>query len=292
MSSSLVPPCHGLRDLAPHYRALLCDVWGVIHNGVQSFETSTHALERYREETGGAVILLTNAPRPHQPILTQLAGLGVPETAFDAVVTSGDVTLALVQAAAEEGKAAYHLGPERDRTLFDGIDIELVEEDDADLVINTGLFDDTTETPEDYVHQFERMIERDLPMICANPDLVVERGGKTIFCAGALAEAYDALGGEVVLVGKPYAPVYERAFDVLEGLLGDRPALSDVLAIGDGLRTDIKGATLQGLDALFVTGGIHSSEVGDSETPEAEKVTATLMENNLKSIGFLRDLVW
>lgn len=256
--SASIPIIGGIADLAPRYEAWLCDIWGVVHNGVAAFPAACDALQRYRA-LGGRVVLLTNAPRPSSIILGQLERLQVPRDAFDMVITSGDVTRGLVERA---GKPVLHIGPERDLPVFEGLDVRLVAEKDAQLVVCTGLFDDRTETAEDYMLLLGRLKARGLPMICANPDRKVERGTELIYCAGAIADAYEAVGGAVEWAGKPYLPVYELALARLSGLKGGPIDRSRVLAIGDGLKTDMAGAAAAGLDAVFVPSGVHVSAKG------------------------------
>ena len=259
-----IPILTGARDLLAGYDVVLCDVWGVIHNGREHFALACDALARFREG-GGRVVLVTNAPRPNPPVREQLDRLGVPRSAFDDIVTSGDVTLAFI---ASHGNAPlHHIGPERDLTLFEilkkltGHTPALVDLADATYVVCTGLFDDQTETPEDYDAAFAQMRARNLDFISANPDLVVHVGDKLLYCSGALAERYAALGGKVIQAGKPYHPIYERAFQIAQGLIGRDVDKARVLAIGDAMRTDIKGACDFGVDALFVTSGIHREEL-------------------------------
>ena len=245
-----------LDEISGHYAAILCDVWGVLHNGVRHFESAAGALAAARER-GLAVVLITNAPRPHEDVEAQLASLDVPEAAWDRVVTSGDVTRELVSAGPRK---VFHLGPDRDLGLYDGLDIDIVEEFEANSVVCTGLFDDEIETPDDYAEMLRRMRARNLPMICANPDIVVERGDRLIYCAGAIAELYRELGGEVVFYGKPHRPIYERAMALAAERRGSPAPLDRVLAIGDSVRTDLTGAHGFGIDCLFVTRGIHSED--------------------------------
>ena len=259
-----IPILTGARDLLAGYDVVLCDVWGVIHNGREHFALACDALARFREG-GGRVVLVTNAPRPNPPVREQLDRLGVPRSAFDDIVTSGDVTLAFI---ASHGNAPlHHIGPERDLTLFEilkkltGHTPALFDLADATYVVCTGLFDDQTETPEDYDAAFAQMRARNLDFISANPDLVVHVGDKLLYCSGALAERYAALGGKVIQAGKPYHPIYERAFQIAQGLIGRDVDKARVLAIGDAMRTDIKGACDFGVDALFVTSGIHREEL-------------------------------
>ena len=248
----------GLGVLAPAYDLILCDVWGVVHNGRQHFAPACAALARFRAG-GGTIVLITNAPRPQPPILAQLGALGVPADAFDALVTSGDVTLAFI---AERGAAPlYHIGPERDLALFESLRAmgralpPLVDLSRAEYVVCTGLFHDDRETPQDYDATLDTMLKRDMALISANPDLVVHVGERLIYCAGALAERYAERGGRVLQAGKPYAPIYKRALGMAETIRGRAVERARVLAIGDAMRTDIKGACDQGIDALFVTSG-------------------------------------
>ena len=220
-----------------------------------------------------AVVLITNAPRPHDGVEAQLATLGVPDGAWDRVVTSGDVTRDLIGAGPRK---VFHLGPDRDFSLYDGLDIDLVEEFEASSVVCTGLFDDETETPDDYREMLARLRARNLPFICANPDIVVERGDRLIWCAGALARDYAQLGGRTLIAGKPHAPIYEAALKAAGEVLGREIGRSEVLAIGDGMLTDIKGAADNGIDALYVSGGIHARDYGHPDNPEPEQLAAFL----------------
>lgn len=283
----LVP---GLSALAPAYKAVLCDVWGVLHNGVAAFPKACEALQRYRAETGGKVVLITNAPRPSPPILDQLARLGVPRDAFDAVVTSGDVTRAQLQAHSDI--PVMHIGPDRDHSLFAGLDLTLTDEAGAGQVVCTGLVDDERETPEDYRALLERMVARDLPLLCANPDIVVERGSTLIWCAGALARLYEDLGGRVTILGKPHAPIYEAALARVAELAGAPVAKTDILAIGDGLPTDIRGAVANEIDVLFITGGIHGADFGPAGAPVESLVRKRLAEEGLSARAAIAGLVW
>ena len=275
----------GLREIADHYDGLFCDVWGVLHNGVRAFPATIDALSSYRADTGGSVILVTNAPRPAAAVAVQIANLGVPDHVYDGIVTSGDVTRAAV--AARPGTRVFHLGPDRDLGFYDGLEVSLVRAEDAELVSCTGLFDDTVETPEDYRERLQGFVSRGLPMVCANPDLVVERGESLVWCGGALARLYDELGGAVTLAGKPYPPIYDAA--MRQSGLSDR---TRVLAIGDGLPTDIRGATVAGIDALFITGGIHAADFGPLDAPDPARVRARLDAEEVSAIAFIPALVW
>lgn len=266
----------GLSSLVDRYDAVFCDVWGVIHNGRARFPAACDALSRFRE-AGGTVILITNAPRPSRPILEQLENLAVPRTVFDDMVTSGDVTLAFI--GARKASPLHHIGPERDLTLFQiaaeqtGIQPPLVPLAEAEYVVVTGLFDDQTETPDNYAGNLGIMHARGLDMISANPDLVVHVGDQLIYCAGALAQAYEALGGRVLQAGKPFAPIYERALALASERRGGPIARDRILAIGDAMRTDITGAVDFGADSLFITSGIHRDELhpGDASNPKLDR---------------------
>src|SRR6202046_3028233 len=252
----------GLSEISDRYDLILCDIWGVLHNGVASFTQASDALVSFRRR-GGAVILISNAPRPSPPIARQVLKLGVSPDAFDAIVTSGDVTVGLMEQQA--GDQVLHIGPERDLTLLDaladasGARPKLVSLEDAQYVLCTGLRNDEAETLDDYEPELRAMSIRGMAMICANPDIVIHRGDALIYCAGALARRYEELGGSVVYAGKPYAPIYDRALALAEHIRGAPIERPRVLAIGDGMRTDIAGAARAGLDVLFVTGGIHRS---------------------------------
>jgi len=245
--SSIEPFAHG-KD------AWLVDIWGVMHNGVAPFASAVAACERFRE-LGGTVLLLSNAPRPAAGVAAQLERIGVARSAWDAILTSGDAARELVSAYAPG--PVYHLGPDRDLGLYDGAGVSVGTPLAAGAVVCTGLFDDETETPDDYAELLAAFHARGLPMVCANPDLTVERGGKIIYCAGAIAAAYEALGAAVTYAGKPYTPVYDLAFKELARLRGQEVPRAAVLAIGDGLRTDIAGAANAGVTSIYIASGVH-----------------------------------
>ncbi len=274
----------GLSELAGSYDSLICDVWGVLHNGVAAFAPAVDALRRFRQ-AGGSVVLVTNAPRPWAPIREQLRGLGVPDDAYDAIVTSGDVTRSVI--AEHPGAKVFHLGADRDLSFYEGLDATLVPEAEAEIVSCTGLFDDDVDTPEDYRPMLEGFARRGLPMVCANPDLVVERGHKLVPCAGALASLYRDIGGEAILVGKPHRPIYDAARTRLAELGAAR-----TLAIGDGMPTDIRGAVDNGFEVLFVTAGIHAADFGPADNPDAARVAERLQGESLRAVAFLPYLTW
>lgn len=244
-----------LEAIIERYDAVFCDVWGVIHNGVQAFGEALLALKKARQ-SGKAVILITNSPRPRQGVVLQLASLKIGADFYDDIVTSGDATRYLIK---EAPKKIFHIGPERDLSLFDGLDVELCEEFEAAAVVCTGLFDDENETPDDYVELLQRLRSRNLPFICANPDIIVHHGDKELWCAGALARAYEQLGGRTLIAGKPHRPIYDLAMKKLaenKGVVEKKR----ILAIGDGIMTDVKGGQQYGLDTLYISGGIHQNE--------------------------------
>lgn len=256
-----------LADIAPSFPALLCDVWGVVHNGVRPFAPAVAALVAYRRR-GGIVVLITNAPRPRHSVAEQLDQIGVDAAAYDDIVSSGDVARETLSG--RENARIFHLGPDRDLSLYEELSIELVPLDQADLVSCTGLYDDETETPSDYDELFGQMKARRLAMVCANPDLVVERGDRIIPCAGALAVRYRDQGGAVDIVGKPHAPIYRSAIALIGDRVGAKTAPADILAIGDGAATDMVGANRAGLRSLYISSGMRSADAGANiERPDA-----------------------
>jgi HAD superfamily hydrolase (TIGR01459 family) len=258
----------GLGELADRYDVIFSDVWGVIHNGRAHFPEAVAALQRFRER-GGVVVLITNAPRPHPVIEEQLARLAVPAASYDGLVTSGDVTLSLMVAQGE--KPVHHIGPRRDRALFDVLASEFglapprVGLAEAGYVVVTGLNGEGDETPADYDAALAHMRQRQLVMICANPDIVVHSGDTLLYCAGALAQRYEQQGGDVVYAGKPHPAIYDRALAVAQQHCLRPIDRQRVLAIGDAFHTDISGAAGQGLDALLVTKGIHRDHLHDRD---------------------------
>ncbi|MCW2308157.1 TIGR01459 family HAD-type hydrolase [Rhodobium gokarnense] len=289
MTTASVPLAKGLSEIAGRYRGLLCDVWGVVHNGIAAFPAACEALQQFRAG-GGAVVLLTNAPRPSGPIYDQLAHVGVPRDAFDSVVTSGDATQLFFER--ENVRKVFHLGPDRDLTLYDGTGIDRVDPGEAELVVCTGLFDDTTETPEDYRDLLAELKAKGLRLVCANPDVVVHRGDTLIWCAGALARDYAAIGGDVTIFGKPHAPIYDAALARLAEVAGADLGKNEVLAIGDGLPTDIAGACDQGLPTLFITGGIHAADFGPIDAPDAARVAERLDREGRRVVAAMPRLSW
>ncbi|AGF74905.1 hydrolase, haloacid dehalogenase-like family [Bartonella australis AUST/NH1] len=234
------------------YDAVFCDIWGVIHDGVHVFEAALKVLQKIRQ-TGKNVILLTNSPRPRGGVVAQLKRMKVGARYYDEIITSGDVTRELIR---EAPRKIFFIGPQRDLALFDELECELVEEWEASVVVCSGFFEGLHETPSSYKEMFYRIRARNFPFICANPDIVAHRGNQEFWCAGALARLYQQLGGEVRIAGKPHAFIYNSAFEKLQKIRGSVEK-NRILAIGDGLLTDIKGAIDFGLDTLYIMGGIH-----------------------------------
>src|SRR5262245_10885074 len=275
--------------LASDYDLVLSDVWGVVHNGVMSYPDAGRALERFRAG-GGTVVMVSNSPRPGVPVRKQLDHFGVIRTAYDDVVTSGDVTRGLLEQ--RPGAEVFHIGPPRDLPIFDGLDIHFTTLGAADCVVCSGLFDDDNETAEDYRDRLIAMLRRKLLMICANPDVVVERGDRLVACAGAIADLYAAMGGEVIYAGKPHRPIYDLALARAAALRGGTVALNRVVAIGDSVRTDFKGALALGVDCVFVTAGIHAEELGGHDQPDMTALTSMFAEAGGLPKAVMRKLVW
>jgi HAD superfamily hydrolase (TIGR01459 family) len=278
----------GLSEIAQAYDVLLCDVWGVIHNGRESFPAACAALQRFAAERG-PVILISHSPRPAHDVALQLDSLSVPRAAWSAFVTSGDATRVLLKERAPG--PAWRIGPERDNVLYQGLGLEFAGPEEAAFIACTGPVHDDWETPEDYRASLALAAERGLTMICANPDRVVHRGERLVYCGGALADLYGALGGEVIMAGKPYRAIYDLCLADSERLLGR--ADGRALAVGDGLHTDVKGAQDNGLDCLFVAGGIHGQEVaGPGGGMDPAKVAGLLGGADLNAAYAMATLTW
>jgi HAD superfamily hydrolase (TIGR01459 family) len=289
MSPSLPPFTDHFRTLASAYDVVLCDVWGVVHNGVVASHDACDALMQFRRQ-GGTVILITNAPRPGEAVVPLLDRLKVPREAYDGIVSSGGVTRSLVLE--RKNQSIFHIGPERDLPIFQGLGLRIEPVESADYVVCSGLFDDTTETPQNYQDLLAKMRARNLLMICANPDVVVERGHELVYCAGAIADLYAAQGGEVVYAGKPYRPIYQQALEAAQSARGRAVDRQRVLAIGDSVRTDLKGAADFGIDCLFVTAGIHAEEIGGRDDPDPAALGDIFAEAGVFPQAVMRGLAW
>ncbi|QLP96525.1 MAG: TIGR01459 family HAD-type hydrolase [Rhodoblastus sp.] len=297
--SALPAPSPGFRAIAARYRVLLCDVWGVVHDGVKAFPEACAALERHRA-AGGVVVLITNAPRPSGPLYATLEGYGAPRSCYDTIVSSGDVTLDLM---AERGGGAVHfIGPERDLSLFPELAAQTgaaapanVAVSQADYSVLSGLRDDEVETPADYEDELQAMRARGLDAICANPDIVVHRGDRLIYCGGALAARYEALGGRVSYAGKPYSPIYAKAQAAARAQRArGLPQGGAVLCLGDAIHTDVAGARKHGFDCLFVIDGIHRDRYTrpDGSIDEAALERCFAEQGPARPTAMMRKLVW
>ena len=274
-----------MKNLSADYPVWLCDIWGVVHNGLTCYEAAAHALSQHRKQ-GGIVVLVTNAPRTSRGVIQQLNHIGVPLQSYDRVVTSGDVTQTLVIEHAK-GKV-YHLGPARDLSIFEDQAVERVSLQEAHAVLCTGLAHDDMETPDDYADALARMKSLNLPMICANPDKMVRKGNRLLYCAGALAEKYSEIGGHVLMAGKPYEPIYNLALQKAGAISGREIERSNVLAIGDGPETDIKGAADNGFDVVLIADGVTDA----SDGLDATLARVQVIVPHAKIVKILHHLVW
>ena len=278
-----------LAALAPDYDAVLSDVWGVVHNGVAAYPEAVDALRQFRK-SGGRVVLITNAPRAAAPIVEMLDAMGVPRDAYDGLVSSGDVTRTMI--APYRGKVVHHIGPPSiDDSLYEGLGVIRGPAEQAEAVVVTDL-DDDNDTPDMYEDRIKVWLARKLPLICANPDRVVEHGGRIIYCGGALADLYEAHGGRIKMAGKPYRPIYDEALKLAESTAGKSLDRGRILAIGDSVRTDAIGAANAGLDLLFVTGSIHAQELDAFGSPDPEAIRALVAPSGARLKGFMPRLAW
>lgn len=284
-----------LSEVADRYDALFVDLWGCVHDGVKPFASAVQALRDYRAG-GGKVVLVTNSPRPRKAVEAQLASIGVDAEAWDSIATSGDsARTAMFQGAV--GQKVHHIGTPEELSFFEPIrvvdnpvDIDLVPLDQAEGLVVTGVIDDLTDRPEDFRPTLLYAKQKGLKLLCANPDLIVDRGAHRVYCAGAIAELYTQMGGTSLYFGKPHPPIYDLARRRLAKLGVDVPD-GRILAIGDGVRTDVAGAAGEDLDCLFISGGLAATETGTTRQPEPEKLAAYLQEVQvapLYTIGFLR----
>ncbi len=291
-----IPLISGLAEIAPRYDAILCDVWGVLIDGKRHFPHAAEALKKFRAQ-GGTVVLITNASRPDDEVRRQLCGMGLPADCFDDLVSAGELTLREI--VSRKGQACYHLGPPRDNGLFEeagrrlGAPVRRVAPEAADYIVCTGLFNEREETPQQYDGQLAPLVARGLEMLCANPDIVVAIGEDIVYCAGALAERYAALGGKVTMFGKPYAPIYAAAQERLARLRGAPVAPARIVAIGDGAFTDLAGAGRAGLDCIFVTEGVHAQELARADGEIDRAALARLAESaGVFPVALARGVFW
>ena len=236
--------------LDPRYRLILCDVWGVVHNGVELYPNAAERLHQWRSE-GRCIVLLTNAPRTAAAVEQQLARIGLPRDAYDFVATSGEAGIEALNAL---GRPVGFIGTAGDREVLEGRGVRIADDDDFSDVACTGIREGETD-PQEYRAELDGLVERDVHMHCLNPDRLVVRGGIPEACAGAVADIYQMMGGRVTWYGKPFPAIYAHALHV-----AGNPPKDEVLAVGDGLQTDILGAARMGFDTVFVAGGIHAGE--------------------------------
>lgn len=279
----------GASTLLSRYSVLICDVWGVVHDGVTAYLEAGEALARFRAG-GGTVVLLSNAPAPSSDVMHVLEDKHVREDAWDGLVTSGDVTRArLIETCV---RRVFHIGTARDRAIFEGLDIQLTGIDDAQMVVATELEDDRALDPEDYRPLLSQCHALGLPFLCGNPDLVVHVGDHLLPCAGALATIYVEMGGEVFWAGKPHAPVYAMAWRMAAAAHGKPVPKKQMLAIGDALRTDMVGARDFGIDSLLVAGGIHRDEAMPDGRFDQAGLEAACAGFNVSPIAVIDQLRW
>ncbi|WP_409562510.1 TIGR01459 family HAD-type hydrolase [Hyphomicrobium sp. MC8b] len=282
-----IPVLSSIAPFAETSELWFVDIWGVMHNGVRPFASSVAACEVFRKR-GGTALLVTNSPRPRESVGKQLDSIGVSRDAYDGIVSSGDVSRSLIDAWA--GRPILHIGPSRDLPIFAGLKAQPgATIEDAEVSVCTGLYDDETETPDSYAAILEKLRARDVPMICANPDLKVERGGRIIYCAGAIAAAYTALGGTVSYAGKPYQPIYDLALKIGAEKRGGAVGKDRVLAIGDGVATDIAGAAAFGIRSVFIASGI-SVRADETMDHAARRLFAN--DGAAKPVAVMKDFVW
>ncbi len=233
--------------------------------------------------------MITNAPRPAESVQRQLRKMAISDATYDAIVSSGDLTRNYVEAHLD--RPVFVIGPERDHPMFRGLDVKLAPLESADYIVCTGPFNDESETEENYRGMMEDARKRNLTFVCANPDMVVERGDRLITCAGAIAELYRSLGGDVIFYGKPHRPIYDRALELAADKRGKSTPLDRILAIGDSVRTDLNGANTVGLNCLFVTRGIHSADFEGLDA--ADEFTVRRLFGEAKPpVALMRDLKW
>lgn len=283
---SAIDVLQSIAPLAQTSTVWFVDIWGVMHNGVRPYADAGRACARFRG-ANGTVVLVSNAPRPAPSVVAQLDRIGVDRAAYDRVVTSGDLSRRLISAWA--GRPVLHIGPERDRPLFEGTGVTPIGDAAvAEAIACTGLYDDESETPDDYRDLIAGLAARRLPMVCANPDIEVVRGGRTVYCAGAIAAAYAQAGGDVSYAGKPHLPIYDMAIETARALRGGDVPKSQVLAIGDGVATDIAGASAFGVRSLFITSGLHGG-AGDAL---AETAARLFSDGPPRPVAIMRELAW
>ena len=287
--AAAVPVLDGASRLLGNYEAVFCDVWGVLHNGVHAYAAAGEALARFRA-AGGTVVLVSNSPAPSASVSILLDRIGVRRDAWDAIITSGDLTRRHLQ---ERGyRRIHHIGPSRDMRVFAGLEIEHVDIDRASAVVCTGVIDDRNDSGESYRPLLSRALALRLPFVCGNPDLVVEVGGALLPCAGTIAALYETLGGDVHWAGKPYRPAYAGAHELAEETSGKTIAPSQILGIGDAVRTDLAGAAGYGVDCLLIGQGIHRDELMPAGRLEPARLDQLLQTTPHRPVAVMPTLAW
>ena len=283
--------CDGMREVAARYDGVILDLWGVVHDGTAPFPGVLECMARLIE-AGKRVVLLSNAPRRSDDVVRRIAKIGVPAGLYHGVMSSGEEAWQHLHRRDDPfyvrlGRGCLHIGSERDLEIRDGLDLDFVSAaGEADFILNTGPAE-WEDTLEDYSPTLAAAAERDLPMVCANPDLVVIHAGKPALCAGALAEAYEARGGRVRWHGKPHPSVYNSCLELLG--IADR---SRLLAIGDSLRTDIAGASAAGIDSLLIAGGVHAADFTSGGSLDLNRIAAALAASGASPIGVAARFIW
>jgi len=278
----------GLSCVASNYDVVLCDIWGVLHNGLIGYKAAEEALSTYRAQ-GGHVILISNTARPAHNIAQMLSDMGISSDCYDAISTSGDATRELLHP--YTGRVIHHIGPVEDAAIFDGLQLICSDAERAEAVVVTDLTN-PQDTPQDYTERMDYWFERGLPMICANPDKYVEVGDRIEYCPGALADIYQDMGGQVKIAGKPHASIYAAAFTKLRSITGKDVDRRRILAIGDSVRTDATGAARQSLDFFFITGSIHAAELEAAGLSREKAVSELVGPSEANMVAFALRLGW
>ena len=281
----------GLHEVADNYDAIFCDIWGVLHNGAAPFKGVPEALQQFKA-SGKPVILLSNAPRPSSAAQQRLRNLSVPDDCYDEIVTSGNAAIHILSERTQRGETYHFVGAEKDMDTIKGFEDSQTELDKADYILLTGMQDHLTQTPEDYHAPMQEWLKHNLTLICANPDRIVQMGDRLLYCAGAIAEIYETMGGKVTWLGKPYPYVYELARQrALEHLNLAADAQINILAIGDGPKTDIIGANREALDVIYITGGLSSNET-EFDLTDPEQFARRLAQDGGYAFAAMKHLVW
>ena len=275
-------------EISNKYNAVICDLWGCLHNGVESFPEALKALEKFKS-SNGKIVLVTNAPRPIANVEYQIAKLGIKETHYDMLLTSGELTSNYINNISGNQLSIFHIGGKRHHSIYKDmihekkISIEIDNITHADLIVCTEPFDPSKDQLSDYGNTLKIGIDKDLTLLCANPDLVVDVGDKREMCAGSIASMYEEMGGKVIYFGKPHKNIYQKVYSFLNKF-GDSKAKS-ILCIGDGLTTDIRGANNEKLDSLLVVGGLlkkkHLIEKRNNTILDERKLNQTIEDNKV-----------